>query len=225
MGTVSLYRYISLVKNLRGVLYWRLENPGKIEWLVSRFKYRNLGVPPSLAPHLPLKRKVLVPLSFPSEIVQRVVQLFSEVLDVRSSEALCLASSYVCPLMVLSGFEDFSDAVVDVVRTEKELSIKDWKLHMRIADYTVLDFYSWAVESALKALRGGDVEAVLEERKERIKKDKKRYWRLASEEGDVFLAYLDPLLLAYRHGLLGRLEEIGEDAAVTLGMISALVIR
>lgn len=44
-------KYSALVKNLRGVVLFdlgeeRVEN--SIKWLINRFKYRNLGLPPSL---------------------------------------------------------------------------------------------------------------------------------------------------------------------------------
>ena len=44
-------KYAALVKNLRGVVLFDLREEGvknSIKWLMNRFKYRNLGLPPSL---------------------------------------------------------------------------------------------------------------------------------------------------------------------------------
>ena len=41
MGEVCFYRYAAIVKNLRGVIYWKGESKDKLDWLLSRFKYRS----------------------------------------------------------------------------------------------------------------------------------------------------------------------------------------
>ena len=44
-------RYAAIVKNLRGVVLFDLEESGvwsSVMWLVNRFKYRNLGVTPAI---------------------------------------------------------------------------------------------------------------------------------------------------------------------------------
>ena len=222
---VSLYKYAALVKNLRGVLYWIPEAEDKLRWLLSRFKYRNLGVPPSMAARLKLRRKVLVTLAYPSEAIREAVNVFSRILGEAEAEALCLASVYVSPLMLVGAKLDaFKPALVETITTNKELSDKDWKLHMRIADYTVLDFYSWSLDSAVRALFEGKVEDELRVRRERIEADKKRYWRIASKEGRPIVAYFDLLKAAYEQDVLNDLREIGKDSVAVLGIVAGLVI-
>ncbi len=222
---VSFYKYAALVKNLRGVIYWKQGHEDKLRWLLSRFRYRNLGVPPSLAENLAMKRKVLVKLAYPSPQVKEAVSVFARALSPEAAEALCLASAYVSPLMLV-GVEhsEFGPAVVDYVATDRELTDKEWKLHMRIADYTVLDFYAWSLDSAARALFENKLDNELKEREKRIKEDKRRYWRIASEKGRPLLIYLDPLRAASEYGLIDALRQVGRDCTAVLGIVAALVI-
>jgi hypothetical protein len=66
------------------------------------------------------------------------------------------ASIYISPIMVISKkHSDVIDSLsVGKVKTCKKLSTMDWKLHMRIADYSVLDMYEFSVNGALRAARG-----------------------------------------------------------------------
>ena len=221
---ISFYRYAAVVKNLRGVIYYRGGMEDRLRWLLSKFKYRSLGVTPSLADLMP-KRKVLVELAYPVQAVEEAVRLFSEVIPLEAAEALCLASAYISPVMLIGELDEFKPAVIRTVKTSMNLDEKAWKLHMRIADYTTLDFYAWSTKNALEALTDDKrlVEA-LREREERAADDERRYWRLRSDEGRTFLAYLDPLRVVYEAGLRNEFFRMGEDAAAVLGLVAALII-
>ena len=201
--SVSLSRYAALVKNLRGVVVFI---PGDdigehVEWLVRRFRYRNVGVPPALVEHLDsklLSGKPFVQLSYPAENLISFAQRIAAVEDVEPLivEAAVLASIYVSPLLALGGSvaECLERLAVDSVESKVLLDDRGWRLHLRIADYTVLDFYQWSSGHA-EALWNPhvDVKSFAEERAERIAKDKKRYWRLQRGEESPwkFMHYID----------------------------------
>ena len=102
--------------------------------------------------------------------------------------------------MLTAKYLDEIDSIcVEKVRTCKELDDGSWKLHLRIADYTILDMYERCIEENIKVLnllKSNSVEEinkVLEERIARVKKDKKRYWRIICDSGKIFLYYVDLL--------------------------------
>ena len=215
---ISFYNYAAIVKNLRGVIYWKGKED--LGWLLSRFRYRYLGVPPSLE-RIILKRKNLVLLSYPNDIILKVKELFSRVLMEEIAEVLCLASTYISPV-ITDNMDDFRDLIITEVKTTKELTDKDWKLHIRIADYTILDFYTWSTNNAKESVKSGELEEALRERKEEIEKDIRRYWRIVEDEGRIFLAYVDPLAILHKHNLVEEFKSLGEDAFATMGIMPVI---
>lgn len=212
-----LARYAATVKNLRGVLLFSDSEEAleRIRWLTERFKYRNLGVIPSLSGKMEVK-KPFVELVYPDGELIKLTRLLGRRLGEGVAEAVVLSSTYVSPLFVLDGdsVESLRPLEVGSVRVSGKLTDRDWKLHLRIADYTVLDFYRWSVESAEK-LWTREPEEVLEERAERIRKDAKRYWRIEGKERE-FLLYLDPVRFICEGGLLPKLRKL--DVRVSAGL-------
>jgi len=88
-------------------------------------------------------------------------------------------------------------------------------------DYTALDFYEKCVDEALAVFGGADPQPVLESRLERVRRDAKRYWRIACPEGRPFLSYVDNLKLAVETGIHKRLEL---EAATVLSIIPVMLI-
>jgi len=228
---LSFAKYAALVKNLRGVVLADLGEEGvlsSVKWLVAKFKYRNLGLPPSLANEA-RKRGLLGKKPFrelatlePVEEAARALELAG--LSRQLAKALAYASAYVSPLVVVgSRFAgEIERAATDKVLKCKEVDAKSWKLHLRIADYVVLDFYEEAVDEALEALRGrAELGELLERRARRISKDKRRFWRVACESGELFVAYFDNLAIASRGGRLGLLSE---DSAAALAIVAAVLV-
>jgi len=198
-----------IVKNLRGVLLFDPSDEGvsnRIEWLRKRFQYRNLGIPPSLYTDKfseLYKYKVFRRLYYPVREAEKLIKILVGIgYDSVFVEALVLASSYISPLMVLSSkylklIEENSLGSVGVC---KELSIKDWKLHMRIADYTILDSYENSVIQAIEYIKNINDslkrKEIISQRKSFYEKDKKRYWRIqCNNPSKDFLYYLDPLII------------------------------
>jgi len=144
----------------------------------------------------------------------------------QAAETLCLASAYISPIMVVEGLEDFEGVIIKTVKTPVNLDDRGWRLHMRIANYTTLDFYAWSTENALKALRENHLIEALQERAQKAAEDEKRYWRLKPGEGKgrIFLAYLDPLKAVFNAGLKDEFLRLGDDVASVLGVVAALSI-
>ena len=237
----AFHIYAAVVKNLRGVLFSSVDHEEfseKFSWLKKRFRYRNIGITPYMAERYGLKAdgKLLVELVEPVKGLDGLISAYASITGVGRSalEAYCYASTYVSPLLVLgqASCTDLEPLIVDKVVVGRELTDKEYKLHMRIADYTVLDFYLWATSQASEALTamagGRDVEPMLAEREERIKKDKHRYWRVGAEEGRDFILYLDllPILFdrASAEDVASLVERYGSLVPATLSIISAIVI-
>ncbi len=211
--------YVKLVKNLRGVI---LFDPGDqgfikgIEWLSKRFHYRNLGIPPNLSSYLGreyFEKKVFRKLSYPVKPLAEFSRLLVEAgLPVFVSESVVLSSVYISPLLLVTGglAKELEEGIIGTVRVCRTLNLKDWKLHLRIADYSILDFYEEMVDLAIKYINARAEESRVEVIDERVKiagKDMGRYWRITCKEssGKVFLYYYDPLKYLHDRGFGDRL--------------------
>lgn len=192
-----------------------------LKWLVNRFKYRILGISPSLAEKLTKIAKPLVPLAYPHREIVDFVDFTSKALSLGHdvAEAVCLASCYVSPLLTL-GFraQSFMKRIaINEVVSKVEIGLRDWKLHLRIADYSVLDLYEWSTTQAQKLwLEDVSVEELISERFTAIRKDEKRYWRLhrGSLEPRTFIVYLDLIQSLYKRGVdLKVLTKYDKDVA------------
>ena len=235
--------YAAIVKNLRGVIYTSLDWEklhGKLKWLKRHFRYRNIGVTREILARYPdLKvylRAPLIELNYPVKQAEELITVYQRFLNLPLLviETYCMASMYVAPMIVLGekSIEDLKQLTVATVRTSKKLDDKDYKLHMRIVDYTTLDFYNWATEGAKKAietfLEDGNWKEILNKRLTKIEEDKKRYWRISSQDGREIVLYLDLLPVFLRGINKENIESIyrkfREILPATLAIISAIVI-
>jgi len=235
-------KYAALVKNLRGVVLFDLreeEVKNSIKWLMNRFKYRNLGLPPSLFEKYkdeledylkgrPLRR-IVYPVIELKDMVETLSNNFSTPFEV--FEALILASSYISPLLVLGSrfipyIESLSSEVVRVCK-DKVMDVRQWKLHLRIADYSIIDIYEQSVMEAMEviskfklgSLKIEEIEQILGNRREKIKIDTNRYWRIKCSEGKPFLYYVDMLSIAKN-----VLKYLSENHAAGLSIVPVVRI-
>lgn len=240
-------RYAVIVKNLRGVLLFDLEEDGvkdKLDWLVKRFRYRNLGITPTLLSKYynvfkdRLNGKPFRELVYPIEELEGVVDFISRAMSIPLliSEALAFSSIYISPLLLIGdafrkGIEDNS---ITIIRTCREMDLKSWKLHLRIADYSILDMYEKNVSEALEVvrkIRAGEIceeefSQVIENRVKRVEKDSKRFWRIKRSEGRPFLYYVDPLqkiILKVVRGAI-NVDELSEEYAASFTIIPTVYI-
>lgn len=207
-------KYAAIVKNLRGVVIFNLDEEGvrdKINWLTKRFKYRNLGITPTLLSkyHEFLKEKLkgnpFRELVYPIEAIKDAVKIFSENLNlpIILAEAIAFSSTYISPLIMIGNtFRGEVEAnAIEIIKTCKEMNVKSWKLHLRIADYSVLDMYEENVNEALEVIREikantinqEKINQIIKDRIARVKNDSKRFWRIKCSEGKPFLYYIDLL--------------------------------
>lgn len=234
--------YAALVKNLRGVVIYDpddTEYRDIVKWLTSRFKYRNLGIPPSL---FKKDRKFLEAktngkpfriLYYPMKEFPILHRLLVELgIDEIFAEAIILSSVYISPLMVLSkkylGY--MSRFTIEEVDACNKIDVRSWKLHLRIADYTILDSYEEMVKLSLLFIdklkigdRSGSKE-ILDKRREFASRDKKRYWRILCVQGNPFLLYIDPLLFISKHFTRKKnlVNKMKRDYAAALAIIPAI---
>ncbi|MEM3964559.1 MAG: hypothetical protein QXL98_02305 [Thermofilaceae archaeon] len=223
-------RYAALVKNLRGVVLLNPNEEGALDtvkWLSKRFKYRNLGLTPSSVKAL--GGRVFRPfreLTYPVKPLEALVaSLCRRGMPPEISELLVFASSYASPALLVGStyVSALEEIKVDEVRVCGNLSVSDWKLHLRIADYTVLDMYDVCVEEALTVLRDPSVlPRITAGRRERVAKDKRRYWRIACESGSPLIIYIDNLSVAAKLGVFEG--EIYEDWAAALSVVAVVCI-
>ena len=201
-------QYAATIKNLRGVVFadFKTENVDKtLNWLVKKFRYRNLGVSPSILQEAEeffegkLNGKPFVKLVYPFKSLEKLVKFMVKNfgLGFKIAETVVLASTYVSPLMVLgeNSLKILEKICVDKVYSNVKLDDFGWKLHFRIVDYTVLDFYTWSINHSKQLWKQKlNPEKFVEERKEKIGRDKKRYWRLqkGEEKPSPLILYLDP---------------------------------
>jgi len=233
---VSLARYAAIVKNLRGVVLADLSEEAAsrgLEWLTKRFRYRDLGVVPWLLENFrgrlegKLGGRPFRELSAPVPAVLDAVAALQEGLGVSRAvaELLVYSSTYISPgILVGQRFlGELEGLAADRVSACGKMSLNSWKLHLRIADYTALDFYERSVEEAASCLEGAvEASRVLEERRFRIARDKKRYWRVACEQGELLILYVDNLALAAGKGLLSKLSA---DSAPALSIVPVVYLN
>lgn len=171
--------YLYLVKNLRGIIYFsdKTKAEREIEWLKRKFRYRKLGLAKSLKEKSKLKLWSRVEtLSLP---LKEEVKLNPEI------ESILLASSFLSPLLILKeeSLTKFSDFLILRLKTRENLDDRELKRNIRLANYSITDFY-------LRAIKADE-----RERRKIASEDLKRFWRISGdEEGKTIVAYLDPKL-------------------------------
>ena len=228
--------YAALVKNLRGVVVFSdfsKDVKARVDWLRKRFRYRDLGVSPSLYKRYSsvledyMSGRPFQLLYDPTPKYEGLVKVFGEVtgLDRVVAESFVMSSLYISPLILIDDklVEEITGLGVKTIYTDKKLGVNDWKLHLRIADYTVLDMYRDMVLNALEVIDAlikgerGKAEELIKARKETVKKDVKRYWRIKSDKGKPFLTYIDLLEILVEN--IKSIKDIDRDWAAGLSII------
>lgn len=235
--------YAAIVKNLRGVaLFNPNENVNEIiKWLVDRFRYRNIGIPEELKNRgfqtikKYLKGNPFITIDYPIEHLREFPIFLSEIIKIDKMvvDAIFLSSIYISPLLVLgeSYIDKISNFLVDHVNVRDPLDNRMWKLHFRIADYTILDLYNECVNEGFKVIelikRGKfeDITYYLESRAKRISRDKKRYWRIISDKGELFLGYIDNLKIFYSAVKQSSKIRLYDDYAAFMAIVPAVFIN
>jgi len=219
----SLYELFPIVKNLRGVVYFRegTQVGALLKWIRRKFQYRIIGVIESLiAAADDESRKVLtgkpflaLPRAF--EAMDELVSAASEAgVPKNAAEALLCASAFVCPLLLLrrEAFGDVKHFAIETVESP-DLTDSEMKLHLRIIDYAALDAHAASCRVAeeictkvaelvsarkFSPARGAITRAINREQKLWGEDCRKRFWRLTEKKGarkKPVVVYLHNLLL------------------------------
>ena len=205
----ELHLYVATVKNLRGVIFSVSKDDileRGLKWLARHFKYRNLGIAPSMIKRYEflnkyLTRKQFITLRYPTQGVKRIAENLQVILNTKRIliETICLSSAYISPLIVIGKdsvkvLERFT--ILKVLGKEK-MTTSDIKFHLRVADYSVLDMYVWSIENAREVLesisKGEEYEEYLKYRLKRVADDSKRFWRITQEHKVCIVMYVDLL--------------------------------
>lgn len=234
--SIGLEEYVFLVRNLRGV-YAPLasdDHEHYAGWLIKRYKYRDIGVPRCVVEASPrligerLGGKPFHLLEAPTRVLEQGLELARGVLGGIIDE--CLASALLLSLVYASPLYLTSSSLAELRRAglvvyEVRGGIPDLgsaRLHMRIAGYTVLDYYVESVKQAVRAVEEGRADSLLEERREFAERDSKRYWRIIGRGDDTVIAYLDHVHVLAEKGVATRLVE--PEARILLAMPAGFVL-
>jgi len=208
MEALNLPEYVSLLKNLRAVIFLDpdVQLPiEEIKWLKRKYKYRSVGVPESLIAALKAEVKEIFH-SRPFEILRspllEIEKFLRIILEVGSEvpeyvvESLILTSCYVNALIVLGrkSLSILNPFMAWTMKSTAELPEIEVKRNLRIIGYAIIDFHRENSEKAYKALKEiaekirekedfneakKKLENLIEERRRLAQRDgEKRFWRL-----------------------------------------------
>ncbi|KYH42807.1 MAG: hypothetical protein AYL33_000300 [Candidatus Bathyarchaeota archaeon B63] len=212
-SSVNLPRYVSLLKNLRGVAFFDPDAPFPLEevkWLKKRYKYRNIGIPQSLMAAIKPEMRNLLrgrPFEVLDSPLPEIEELIRRVSEARPEfpryviESLTLTSCYVNALIILGreSLPILDPFIAWALRSTAELDEVEVKRNLRIIGYAITDFHNENSEEAYGMLRStaerirrgedpaevrGEIEEFTEERGRLARDDgEKRFWRLRQAGG------------------------------------------
>lgn len=224
--------YLYLLKNIRGVLLAdRKLDSNVINWLKRSIRWKPIGAGPKniqLIRGHGIKSKVLKQLVFPFTIHEDIRTLLeSNGVSPLLAEAMLLSSIYISPLVVLSENTLASIhkyASIGSVLTDKKLSSNDIKIHMRIAEYAMKDYYFDIIKSLWHDLQKKDLNELMKQRKKFARDDIKRFWRINRNRGRTVISYIDPLIIL-KENISDLKNIIQNDVRSLLGLGIIVVVH
>ena len=202
MTTPVLLEYISLLKNIRGVLMVaRKPKDAAIKWLKRYIRWRPIGAVEGVVSLLRkhgFGSKLLKELVSPFESIDKFVGIIEEQnIDRLTAETIVASSIYIAPIVILDdeAARELQNRglITHEIKTSKSLSERDIKLHMRIAEYSMKDYHFEVIEKTGELIVSGDIKGLISYRREICEKDAKRYWRICQKKGETIIMYIDVL--------------------------------
>lgn len=230
---INFVKYVALLKTIRGVLLSKHAFDEQIKkWLRRSIRWRPVGINNCMLKVLKksgFSSKLIKKLAFPFSCHKEVANIIAESIDACIAEIVIRSSIYIVPILILNR-EDLkalrkSNLITYEICTDKKISDKQIKLHMRIAEYSMKDYNFDIIKNAEEAIISGDLRLELERRKKLCVKDSRRYWRIKRESGDTVIVYIDPLrALKDKTSTLGSLVKKDEKTKMCFGIPVGLVI-
>jgi hypothetical protein len=202
--------YISILKNVRGVVYFdkNEEISKEIKWLSRHFRYRYLGIGKELFKNiksedikLTLSKNPFIQLSYPSKFTEEFISSLANISGMNKIliESLLLSSCYVSPIFITGNkaLKECEPLILHSLKTLSKLNDRELKFHLRVADYGVIDLHRKTTMEGWDKIKKAShyiltnkfsdaikiLESLIKERKKTAVKDcEKRYWRLISEK-------------------------------------------
>jgi hypothetical protein len=211
---MSLPRYVSLLKNIRTLVFADPTLPlreAELKWTIKKHRYRSVGISPYLIEEFSeivkeiFRKKPFVKLSHPLEETMQLPILLNEYkpkIPTYVFDTIILASSYVAPILILGikSLEKMEALATWIMTSTVSLPEVEIRRNLRIVGYATLDFhekmsseaYTILNEVSRNVLAKKDVEASLKKLDKWIEKRKRlalrdgehRFWRL-KEKGEV----------------------------------------
>lgn len=149
---------IAKAKNMRAILYLKEENDNFIKFVLKYNRRRSVGVPDFMEM---LEGKCFVSLEVPKKAEKFYAKLNKE------EKAIFLAMLYIAPILTTpSCLKHFEKYEIMPIMAKKKLDIREGLRHLRIAEYSMLDY------------RLGNEE----ELKKYVARDLRRFWRIKGED-------------------------------------------
>lgn len=229
----GLPRYVSLIKNVRGIAVYDPADPPAREfftWLSRRHQYRNVGIPGRLMEHPTVdvsSYKTFERLASPVPGGDDLVDDIDKV-PPWTAESLLLGSAYAAPLFIdPPALDAFNPAASWELVVGQRPDTDQVLRHTRIAGYGTIDFLQETAENAVHALRHGSVDEGIDDRASLAQEDgTDRFWRLLEDVDDTAEqwvgGYFDPLPLLPEKAH-PRVTD-NPDLSVYLGLVGGFVV-
>ena len=143
-----------MAKNMRAILYLKEENKDFIKFVLKYNRWRSIGIPDFMEM---LEGKCFIQVKPPEKIKNFYSKLNNE------EKTILLSMLFIAPILTISHcLKEFEKYEIMPILAKEKLNIKEGLRHLRIAEYSMLDY------------RLSNNENI----GEYIKKDLQRFWRI-----------------------------------------------
>ena len=151
---------IAQAKNMRAILYLKNEDENFIKFVTKYNRRRSIGLPEFIA----AKGKCFIKLGVPKK-----AENFYDKLD-EKEKTIFLSMMFIAPILTTPSYiKDFEEYEITPIMAEENLDIKEGLRHLRIAEYSMLD-YRLSNENEMEKYVANDL---------------KRFWRIKGDKTKV----------------------------------------
>ena len=151
---------VAQAKNMRAILYLKSEDENFIKFVTKYNRRRSVGLPE----FIDAKGKCFVKLEVPKK-----VEKFYEKLE-ESEKVVLLSMMFIAPILTMPSYiKDFEEYEIALIMAKEELDIKEGLRHLRISEYSMLD-YRLSNENEIEKYVANDL---------------RRFWRIKGDKTKV----------------------------------------